>query len=69
MPFSKEMILGSSGNQGGGDFYTYQIEQSVRLDRSTTSNGGTNGSGFYRNSGDIPTPTDSKKFKILKDMF
>ena len=62
MPFSKEMILGSSGNQGGGDFYTYQIEQSVRLDRSTTSNGGTNGSGFYRNSGDIPTPTDSKKF-------
>ena len=59
MPFSKEMILGSSGNQGGGDFYTYQIEQSVRLDRSTTSSGGTNGGGFYRNSGDIPTPNRS----------
>ena len=32
MPFSKEMILGSSGNQGGGDFYEHQIEQSLRFD-------------------------------------
>ena len=62
MPFSKEMILGASGQSGESDFYEYQIEQSVRLDRSITSNGGTNGSGFYRDSGDIPTPTNSKKF-------
>ena len=62
MPFSKEMILGASGQSGESGFYEYQIEQSVRLDRSITSNGGTNGSGFYRDSGDIPTPTNSKKF-------
>jgi len=32
MPFSKEMILGASGNQGAGDFYSHQIEQSLRFD-------------------------------------
>ena len=31
MPFSKEMILGSSGNQGSAGFYPYQIEQSCRF--------------------------------------
>ena len=35
MPFSKEMILGSSGNQGiPAGFYTHQIEQSLRLSNS-----------------------------------
>ena len=62
MPFSKDLLIGASGNQGGGQFYEYLIEQSVRLQRSTTSNTGTNGSGFYRDQADIPTPTDSKKF-------
>ena len=32
MPFSKEMILGASGNQGGAGFYEYQIERSARFD-------------------------------------
>ena len=31
MPFSKEMILGASGNQGAGGFYSYQIEQSCTI--------------------------------------
>ena len=31
MPFSKEMILGSSGNQGSAGFYPYQIEHSCRF--------------------------------------
>ena len=63
MPFSKDILTGASGQSGAASgFYEYQIEQSVRLQRSTTSNSGTNGSGFYRDSGDIPTPTNSKKF-------
>ena len=37
MPFSKEMILGSSGNQGADDFYEYQIEQSARFEFSSNS--------------------------------
>ena len=32
MPFSKEMILGSSGNQGAGAFYEHQIGQSLLFD-------------------------------------
>jgi len=36
MPFSKEMILGASGNQGAGDFYEHQIEQSLRFDEGTS---------------------------------
>ena len=32
MPFSKEMILGASGNQGAGAFYSHQIEQSLRFE-------------------------------------
>ena len=37
MPFSKEIILGSSGNQGAGGFYSYQIEKSCRFDNADTS--------------------------------
>ena len=37
MPFSKEMILGSSGNQGAGEFYSYQIEKSCRFHNPDTS--------------------------------
>ena len=55
MPFSKDILTGASGQSGAASgFYEYQIDQSVRLQRSTTSNSGTNGSGFYRDSGDIP---------------
>jgi len=31
MPFSKDLLIGSSGNQGAGDFYEYQITRSLRL--------------------------------------
>ena len=62
MPFSKDLLIGASGNQGAGVFYEYQIEQSIRLDRSTSSSGGTNGSFLQRGCSDIPTPSDSKKF-------
>lgn len=37
MPFSKEMILGSSGNQGAGAFYEYQIEKAARFDDGDSS--------------------------------
>jgi hypothetical protein len=47
---------------GAAAFYDHQIEQSVRLPRSTTDNTGANGGGLYRNSSGFPTPTDSKKF-------
>ncbi len=47
-------------------FYSHQIEQSVRLPRSTTSNTGTNGGGFYRNSsGSI---TDSKSLRLVRGL-
>ena len=36
MPFSKEMILGSSGNQGGAAFYEYQIEHSIRMNANNS---------------------------------
>ena len=36
MPFSTEMILGASGNQGAAAFYEYQIEQSARFDLTVT---------------------------------
>ena len=45
MPFSKEMILGASGNQGAAGFYTHQIEQSCRFDYADNSH-------FDRNYGD-----------------
>ena len=37
MPFSKEMILGSSGQSGVSNFYEYQIEQSARFDFASNS--------------------------------
>ena len=37
MPFSKEMILGASGNQSSAAFYEYQIEQSCRFDKGSYS--------------------------------
>ena len=45
MPFSKEMILGSSGNQGAGNFYEHQIEHSCRFDYADNSH-------FDKNYGD-----------------
>ena len=45
MPFSKEMILGASGNQGSAGFYTHQIEQSCRFDYVDNSH-------FDKNYGD-----------------
>ena len=37
MPFSKDILMGSSGNQGAGDFYSHQIEQSLRLGNSAAN--------------------------------
>ena len=38
MPFSKDILAGSSGQGGGASgFYGYQIEQSARFDASTSS--------------------------------
>ena len=37
MPFSKDLLIGASGNQGGGGFYEYQIEQSCRFDKADSS--------------------------------
>ena len=37
MPFSKDLLTGASGNQGAGAFYEYQIEQSARFDRASSS--------------------------------
>ena len=54
MPFSKEMILGASGNQGSGEFYTHQIEQSCRFDEADSSR-------LYRTFG---APSDGTKFTI-----
>ena len=34
MPFSKEMILGASGNKGVAAFYDHQIQHSMRFDRA-----------------------------------
>ena len=31
MPFSKDLLIGSSGNQGAGEFYEYQITRSLRV--------------------------------------
>ena len=54
MPFSKEMILGASGNQGAGGFYSHQIEQSCRFDEADSSR-------LYRSFG---TPSDATKLTI-----
>ena len=37
MPFSKDLLTGASGNQGGSGFYSHQIEQSARFDRTSQS--------------------------------
>ena len=37
MPFSKDLLTGASGNQGGSGFYDYQIEQSCRFDATSSS--------------------------------
>ena len=29
MPFSKDILIGASGNQGAGEFYEYQITRSL----------------------------------------
>tara|TARA_A100001011_G_scaffold312016_1_gene329262 strand:- start:1824 stop:2645 length:822 start_codon:yes stop_codon:yes gene_type:complete len=54
MPFSKEMILGSSGNQGSGVFYSHQIEQSCRFDEADSSR-------LYR---DFGTPSSATALTI-----
>jgi len=60
--FQNNLLAASAAaaSAGGGAFYSHQIEQSVRIPRSTTSEGGTNGGGLYRNSSG--TITDNKKF-------
>ena len=62
--FQNNLLAGAAAaaSAGGAGFYSYQIEQSVRLDRSTTSNTGTNGSFLERASSSIPTSSNSKKF-------
>jgi hypothetical protein len=54
MPFSKEIILGASGNQGAAGFYEHQIEQSLFI-----TGGGTHG--LNRTLG---TPTNDKKLTL-----
>ena len=34
MPFSKDVLIGSSGNQGAAAFYDHQIQHSMRFDRA-----------------------------------
>ena len=54
MPFSKDLLIGASGNQGGGAFYEYQIEQSIRMDFASNS--------YLRIApGGLGTPTSLKK--------
>ena len=55
MPFSKDILTGASGNQGGAAFYEHQIEQSLRFD---ADNSGTS-SRLYRTYG---TVSDQTKF-------
>ena len=31
MPFSKDILMGASGNQGAGEFYEHQITRSLRV--------------------------------------
>ena len=59
MPLQGEFFQKPVGASG---FYDYQIEQSVRLDRSVTSDGGANGNHLRRASSEIPTPSNSYKF-------
>ena len=50
MPFSKDLLIGASGQSGATGFYDHQIEQSVRLDRA---------SGSYMNR-TVGTPSNNK---------
>ena len=55
MPFSKDLLTGASGNQGGGAFYDYQIEQSAKFD---AGGGGTGtASRLYRTFGTASSAT------------
>ena len=55
--FQNHLMAGAAAaaSAGGASFYDHQIEQSIRLDRSTTSDGGANGSFLQRASSAIPT--------------
>ena len=54
MPFSKDLLIGASGNQGAAGFYEYQIEQSLRMDA---------GSAMYLNR-TLGTATSRKTFTV-----
>ena len=55
MPFSKDILTGSSGQSGASGFYDYQIEQSARFD---AGGGGTNTSTrLYRTFGTVSSAT------------
>ena len=62
--FQNHLMAGAAAaaSAGGASFYDHQIEQSIRLDRSSTSDGGANGSFLQRASSAIPTASNSKKF-------
>ena len=54
MPFSKDILMGSSGNQAAGDFYEYQIANSIRMSASADS----------KLSWSQGTPTSSDKMTV-----
>jgi len=54
MPFSKDILAGSSGQGGGSGFYEHQIEQSCRFDEDSSSR-------LYR---DFGTPSGATKLTI-----
>ena len=54
MPFSKEMILGSSGSQGASGVYSHQIQHSARFDRGDNS----------RLTRTFGTPSSDQKFTL-----
>ena len=58
MPFSKDILAGSSGQGGGGSFYEYEIEQSARFDRADISGLQWGGTG----SNTLGTPTNADKY-------
>ena len=58
MPFSKDILAGSSGQGGASGFYDYEIEQSVRFDRASVSGLQWGGTG----SNTLGTPTNADKY-------
>ena len=58
MPFSKDILAGSSGQGGSSSFYDYEIEQSVRFDRADISGLQWGGTG----SNTLGTPTNADKY-------